>query len=82
MKRTVPIFSGVRLRKFLDLLEQDPCEHVVAFAHGGVMGVLLEIILGVQFDRSRALSNNCAIHVFEFAEGRWRLLAWNYMGKL
>lgn len=73
---------SARLRKFLDMLEQDPCEYVAAFAHGGVQGIMLQTILGADFDRTRTFSSNCAIHVFEFSGGKWKLLAWNYMGKI
>lgn len=73
---------SVRLRKFLDMLEQDPCEYVAAFAHGGVQGIMLQTILEGDFDRTRAICQNCAIHVFEFVNGKWNLLAWNYMGKI
>lgn len=71
-----------RLRSFLEILEQDPCENVAAFAHNGVLGVMLQTILNGEIDRTRAYSANCAIHVFEFTKGTWRLLAWNYMGEI
>lgn len=71
-----------RIRKFLKILEEDPCENVAAFAHNGIMNTMLGIVLDADYDRSSVQSNNCAIHVFEFNGERWRLLAWNYMGKL
>ena len=30
------------------------------------------------FDYASVRSGNCAIHVFEYVGGKWRLLAWNY----
>ena len=71
-----------RVRKFLDMLEADPCDMVAAFAHNGVLGCTLREVLQADFPGAVAHSNNCAIHVFEFDGIRWRLLAWNYMGKI
>ena len=71
-----------RLRQFLSDLEADPCETAIAFCHNGIMNVMLRVVLGENLDYSAANSKNCAIHVFEYTKGKWRLLAWNYMGKL
>ena len=71
-----------RLRKFLAMLEEDPCENVVAFAHNGILGAMLALVLDADYDRAAATSGNCAVHVFEYNGTRWRLLAWNYMAKL
>ena len=71
-----------RLRQFLSDLEADPCDTAIAFAHNGIMNMMLRVVLGNTFDYASAYSRNCAIHVFEFNGEKWRLLAWNYMGKL
>ncbi|MBO5867747.1 MAG: histidine phosphatase family protein [Oscillospiraceae bacterium] len=68
-----------RMRAFLDMLEADPCENVIAFSHRGMLGFMLQVVLGCKFSRSLTLSSNCAIQVFEFDGSRWKLLAWNYM---
>ena len=68
-----------RLRRFLDLLEADPCENVVAFTHNGMLGFMLQLVLGVKFSRTAVKSANCAVQVFEFDGKQWKLLAWNYM---
>jgi len=67
-----------RVKKFLSLLEEDPCENVAAFAHNGVLICMLRHVLGTAFDYSSTFSGNCAIHVFSYSGGKWRLLAWNY----
>ena len=67
-----------RLKKFLSQLEENPCENVAAFAHHGVLICMLQNVVGTAFDYSSVRSGNCAIHVFEYAGGKWRLLAWNY----
>lgn len=71
-----------RVRTFLSLLESDPSENAIAFAHNGILGCMLRIVLNADIDNTAAFSRNCAIHVFEYDGSKWRLLAWNYMGKL
>ena len=71
-----------RMRKFLKLLESDPCENVIAFTHNGMLGFMLQLVLGVQFSRTAVKSANCAIQVFEFDGMQWKLLAWNYMSEI
>ena len=70
---------GVRLRQFLRELEENPCDRVVAFAHGAVMACLLRVVVEADdFCRGSVLSANCAIHVFDYDGTRWKLIAWNY----
>ena len=71
-----------RARRFLELLEEDPCDNVVAFAHNGFLGAVLRVVLGADIDRAAAASRNCAIHVFEYDGKKWYLQAWNYMGEI
>jgi broad specificity phosphatase PhoE len=70
-----------RARRFLKLLEDDPCENVAAFAHGGFLSAVLRVVLGAE-NRTAAISQNCAIHIFEFNGERWCLRAWNYMSEV
>lgn len=71
-----------RMRKFLSMLEEDPCDYVAAFSHGGASSVLLESVLGGSIDRTSIFTPNCSIQVFEFDGQKWKLLAWNYMGAI
>ena len=71
-----------RLGQFLDALQKDPCENVAAFTHHGIVVCMLRRIFGDAFDSSLLHSFNCSIHVFEFTDGKWRLLAFNYMNPL
>ena len=66
-----------RLRKFLNMLEQEPCEQVVAFAHEGILRCMLDLVLGMQFERHNVRCPNCTIAVFTLIDGRWVLEAWN-----
>ncbi len=71
-----------RVRQFIRILEQDPCENVVAFTHNGVLNCMLQNVLGAEIDRTAVLNNNCAINVYEFTGEKWRLIALNYMAKV
>jgi len=71
-----------RVRRFLAELEADPCENVAAFAHNGICGSMMRILLGEQISLLPIHTPNCGIHVFEFANGTWKLRAWNYMGSI
>jgi len=71
-----------RLQRFLDGLLDDPCDNVAVFAHNGIMGCMMRLVLGAEIDTSVIRSKNCAIHVYEYDGSKWRLLAWNYKGKL
>lgn len=71
-----------RLKEFLTSLEQQPWENVAAFAHNGIMKCMLRLVLNTDFDGSVVPSNNCAVHVFAYEGGKWKLLAWNYMSKV
>lgn len=69
-----------RVAEFLKQLEEDPCDYAIAFAHGGIMGTMVQLVLGTETDLKAVTTKNCDIHVFEFDGTRWKLLAWNYMG--
>lgn len=71
-----------RVRQFLESLEGKPWENVAAFAHNGILGCALRVVLNADISGAVIRSGNCAIHVFEFDGKVWRLLAWNYMKKL
>jgi len=71
-----------RVRQFIRILEQDPCENVAVFTHNGVLNCMLQNVLGAEIDRTAVLNNNCAINVYEFTGEKWRLIALNYMAKV
>ena len=87
--RDYSVFGGesaqmvcARLQQFLAMLEAEPCDCAAAFVHNGVMNCMLQIVLGGEYDRTGVKTGNCGINVFEYENGKWKLLAWNYMGKL
>jgi len=71
-----------RLQEFLTILEKEECENVAAFIHGGVMGCMFRIILGERYMPSDYRTGNCAVNIFEFENGKWRIFALNWMGTL
>ena len=70
-----------RVRKFLDMLEEEPCDYAAAFCHNGVMKAMLRVVLGPH-DTAVVENGNCNIAVFEFKKGTWHLLSWGYGVKL
>lgn len=71
-----------RCRDFLSLLESDPCDYVAAFAHGGYLKCMLQVVMGTDYQRSLVGCSNCCIAVFEYTGSTWKLLSWNYGGRL
>ena len=66
-----------RVRKFLDMLEEEPCDYAAAFCHNGVMKAMLRVVLGPH-DTAVVENGNCNIAVFEFKKEKWHLLSWGY----
>lgn len=71
-----------RAASFLQLLEEDPCENVIAFTHNGFIRSLLDNVLKASVPAKSVVIANCSIHVFDFDGQVWRLAAWNYMKNL
>lgn len=65
-----------RVREFCQLMEQQEGT-IAAFSHGGVIRAMLDIVTGVDQDRSAFAMENGSVSVFEFKNGRWSLIAWN-----
>lgn len=66
-----------RVREFLTLLEEDPCDQVIAFAHEGVLRCMLDLVIGKEYSRYNVRCPNCTIAVFEWAQDHWVLCGWN-----
>ena len=71
-----------RCRQFLTMLETRSYEYVAAFTHGGFLKCMLQVGLGADYKRSLVSCGNCCIVVLEYTDGIWKLLSWNYGGKL
>ncbi len=65
-----------RVRQFFQMLENDPCEQAVAFAHAGTLQTALDIVLDTRLDRSHIICSNGSVAMFEYMGGRWVLRMW------
>lgn len=68
-------FCG-RLRTFLRRVEQLGGENVAAFSHGGCLRAMLNEVVGCRLERSVVCCENCAMAVFAFEKGVWKLHSW------
>lgn len=66
-----------RVRTFLDLLEADPCERAVAFAHEGILRCMMDLVFGLEYRRHHLRCPNATIAVFSFENGEWFMEGWN-----
>ena len=65
-----------RVARFFQMLEDDPCECAVAFAHAGVLQCALDIVLGQPVDRSHLHCANGSIALFAYKNNAWKLEGW------
>lgn len=65
-----------RVRSFLQMLENDPCEQAIAFAHAGTLQTTLDIVLGMRLNRRHLCCLNGSVAVFEYDGSRWLLRTW------
>ena len=71
-----------RVKKFLKMMETSEYETVAAFCHGGVINGVIDAISGFRTERGMFACQNCSVSTFEFKDGAWRLLLWDYMGEI
>ena len=64
-----------RIASFMRMLEEDPCEQAVAFAHAGTLNTALEYVVG-GLDRGHVHCVNGSVAAFSYANGRWYLDGW------
>lgn len=65
-----------RLRAFLRQTEQLDCENVAAFSHAGCLRTMLNEVVGCRLEYSAVCCENCAMAVFAFEKGVWKLHSW------
>ena len=65
-----------RVGEFMGMLETLPCENVAVFAHAGWLRGFLDSVMDFYIPRRKLLCANCAIGVFEYLDGGWRLNSW------
>ena len=65
-----------RVRRFFEVLENDPCETAVAFAHAGTLQTALDVVMDMRLNRYHLACLNGSVAVFEHLNGRWLLRTW------
>lgn len=66
-----------RVREFLKLLENDPCDCAAVFCHAGTVKRMLTLTLHLNDEETGMACSNGSVSVFEYENNRWKLLAWN-----
>ena len=65
-----------RIKDFLRKVETLPYENIAAFSHAGWLRGALALVLESPLAKERVICNNCAIGVFEYKNGVWKLYSW------
>ena len=64
-----------RLKKFLEILEKEPCDNIAAFAHEGTIRRMYEIAMDTD-ECTDIRCKNGGVYVFEFDGEKWLLKKW------
>ena len=65
-----------RINRFKDELEGLEADSVIVFSHAGWLRGFLDAVLGAHIPAEKIVCNNCAIGVFDYTDGAWRLHSW------
>ena len=65
-----------RIEEFCRMIEPLDCENIAVFTHAGVLRTMLSLVTGVTIPNSTLICNNCAVAIFEYSNGKWRLYSW------
>ena len=76
---SIPMVDA-RTKSFLSILEEDPCDYVAAFVHGGIIRSFMRHVLGSNANTRALVNSNCFVAVLTFEDNEWKLLSWNYAG--
>ena len=69
-----------RVLEFMKILESEDCENIAVFAHAGYVRTFFDLVLGIDHNRKKVACENCAIGVFEYKDGNWRVYSWINLG--
>ena len=75
-----PAMLKDRAAQFLQLMEKETAETVIAFSHNGFMKAVLRCIIGDAADTVPFVNGNCNIAVLKYENGRWLIPVWNLAG--
>lgn len=67
---------SARVREFMKKLENSDCQKVAIFSHAGWLRTMLDEIMGVTLSRKHLLCSNCAIGIFDYSDGVWKMSGW------
>ena len=65
-----------RVTSFAKELESSGCDTVAVFTHAGWLRRMLNFVIGVNMPRKSVVCNNCALGIFEYENGIWRMYSW------
>lgn len=65
-----------RVRDFFTLLEENPADHIAAFAHAGTLLTAMDVVFGARLERKHLRCPNCCIAIFVYENDRWALQTW------
>ena len=65
-----------RIAEFFKKAESFEYENVAVFSHSGWLRGALALVLESPLAKERVICNNCAIGVFEYKNGVWKLYSW------
>lgn len=71
-----------RVRAFIWDLEKEKAEYVAVFGHEGTVHQMMEITLGQEILLEKLQIDNASVSVFEYLNGKWKLLQYNYEGEI
>ena len=70
------------LRDMEELAKSGECERVAVVTHGGVIHSMESVIYGYLPTSYNSLVSNASVTVIEYSGGEWRIIHWNYTGKI
>ena len=71
-----------RVRSFIRDLEKDEAQYVAVFGHEGTVHQMMEITLEQEILLEKLRIDNASVSVFEYLNGKWKLLQYNYEGEI
>lgn len=71
-----------RVGSFIRELEKEEAQYVAVFGHEGTVHQMLEITLGQEILLEKLQIDNASVSVFEYLDGKWKLLQYNYEGEI
>lgn len=65
-----------RARNFLELVRSRGDQTVAAFSHWGLIGTVLDEVMGIRLPKAHLVCKNCTVGILEYENDTWRLHSW------